>query len=221
MNIYEKIQSVKKEILQANLKKTGINEYAKFNYYELADFLPTLINLCEKNKLYTKITFDNEVAKLIIKNTEKPDEIEEYTSPMRSLELKGCNEIQALGGIETYQRRYLYMSAFDIVENDMFDPTSGKPTTPKNNKQKEIKKLNIKNIDINSKVEFGKYKEKTWVEVYTENPKYFDWLIDNAKTPEGAEFYKKVREEIENSFASISEEEYKELVEQDKTVTPF
>ena len=67
-------------------------------------------------------------------NSDKPEEVEEYTSPMRDLELKGCNKIQALGGVETYSRRYLYMSAFDIIENDMFDVTSGKE-----NEKKELK----------------------------------------------------------------------------------
>lgn len=121
MNIYEKIQAVKVGILQANLKKTGKNAYANFDYYELADILPTIIQLCDKHKIFTKITFNEEVAILQIINTEKPEETVVYDSPMRSLELKGCNAIQNLGGIETYQRRYLYMAAFDIVENDMFD----------------------------------------------------------------------------------------------------
>ena len=198
MNIYEKIQNVKKGILQSNLKKSGENKYAGFKYYELADFLPTLINLCEENKLYTKITFDNDVAKLIIKNTEKSEEYEEYTSPMRPLELKGCNQIQALGGIETYQRRYLYMAAFDIVENDMFDSTSGEENNKVENKENEV-------IDINAKVGFGKYKENTWLEVYAENEKYFDWLIANAKTEEGAETYKKIRKEIEESYVTVDQ----------------
>lgn len=126
MNIYEKIQWVKEALLKANLKKTGENKYAGFKYYELADFLPTIVTLCNEKKLFTKPVFENEVARLIIINCENPEEREEYTSPMKELELKGCNQIQALGGVETYQRRYLYMSAFDIVENDMFDGTSGK-----------------------------------------------------------------------------------------------
>lgn len=207
MNIYEKIQKVKKGLLETNLKKSGENKYAGFKYYELADFLPTLISLCEENKLYTKVTFDNEVAKLIIKNAEKSDEIEEYTSPMRDLELKGCNKIQALGGVETYQRRYLYMSAFDIVENDMFDGINGK----EDKSNKKIKKEEIEKIDINAVIEFGKYKGKTWIELYNENQNYFDWLIDNAKTEEGKEVYKKIREEIENSFITIPEEEAQKL----------
>ena len=136
MSIYKKIQIVKEKILTANLKKTGDNKYAGFKYYELADFTPTIIKLCNEVGLFTKITFDNEIATLKIINSDKPEEIEEYTSPMRDLELKGCNKIQALGGVETYSRRYLYMSAFDIIENDMFDAESGKE---KISEKKEIK----------------------------------------------------------------------------------
>lgn len=40
---------------------------------------------------------------------------------MRTLELKGANAVQLLGGVETYQRRYLYMTVLDIVEADQFD----------------------------------------------------------------------------------------------------
>ena len=61
---------------------------------------------------------------------------------MEELELKGCNKIQALGGTETYQRRYLYMAAFDIIENDLFDKTSG----DKNIETEKITKEQIKKI---------------------------------------------------------------------------
>lgn len=40
--------------------------------------------------------------------------------------MKGSNELQALGGIETYQTRYLYIQLLNITENDTFDATSGK-----------------------------------------------------------------------------------------------
>lgn len=140
MNIYEKIQMIKKELLEKNLKKSGYNKFAGFKYYELADITPAIIELCEKYKLFTGISYTREKAILNIINIEKTDEILTYTSPMEELELKGCNKIQALGGTETYQRRYLYMSAFDIIENDLFDKTSGE----QNNKlitKTQIKKL--------------------------------------------------------------------------------
>lgn len=133
MNIYEKVQLIKTEILKAGLKKTGLNKFSNFSYFELADFLPKIIELCEKNKVCTFVSFDNEKSTLTVVNSEKADERIEITSPMRSLELKGCNEIQALGGVETYNRRYLYMSLFDITENDMFDSVAG---TEKNEKPK-------------------------------------------------------------------------------------
>ena len=126
MNIYEKIQTVKELLLKENLKKSGKNDYANYSYYELGDFLPSIIRLCTEQKLFTSISFDNESALLEIVNSENPEEKVIYTSPMRSLELKGCNAIQSLGGVETYSRRYLYMNAFDIVENDMFDGINGK-----------------------------------------------------------------------------------------------
>ena len=138
MNIYEKVQLIKTEILKAGLKKTGLNKFSNFSYFELADFLPKIIELCDKNKVCTFVSFDNEKSTLVVVNSEKSDERIEITSPMRSLELKGCNEIQALGGVETYNRRYLYMSLFDITENDMFDSVAGRE---KNENPKKIEEL--------------------------------------------------------------------------------
>lgn len=120
-NIYEKVNEVKKRLLEANIKKSGVNKFAGYNYYELADFTPFIINFCTELKLFTAVSFNKELATLTIVNAEKPDEKIEYTSPIEELELKGCNKVQALGGTETYSRRYLYMAAFDIIENDMFD----------------------------------------------------------------------------------------------------
>ena len=45
---------------------------------------------------------------------------------MASAQLKGVHEIQNLGAVETYQRRYLYMVAFEIVEADVLDAVQGK-----------------------------------------------------------------------------------------------
>ena len=43
MNIYKKIQAVKKELSERELKKSGENTFSKFKYYELGDFLPSII----------------------------------------------------------------------------------------------------------------------------------------------------------------------------------
>lgn len=105
------------------------------------DLLPTIIQVCEELKLFTKINFTEENAILEIINIEKPEETVIYTSPMKELSLKGANAIQALGGVQTYQRRYLYMCAFDIIENDMFDGSNLEEEPAKATK-KTIKKMN-------------------------------------------------------------------------------
>ena len=141
MNIYEKVQKIKDMILRANLKKSGRNAFAGYSYYELSDILPFIIKSCNELKLFTKIDFTEEVATLEIINAEEPNEKIQYPSPMKELSLKGANAIQALGGVETYQRRYLYMTAFDITENDMFDGSNLEETPSRANKT-TIAKMN-------------------------------------------------------------------------------
>lgn len=109
-----------------NLKKSGKNTYSKYDYYNLSDFLPQVNQLMVDNKVTSVITFDKEFAKLTLIDCEKPDARIEFTSPMASAQLKGVHEIQNLGAVETYQRRYLYMVAFEIVEADVLDAVQGK-----------------------------------------------------------------------------------------------
>lgn len=143
-SVLERIQNVKLKLLEANLKKSGENKFAGFKYYELADILPSIIKFCNEERLFTKVTFDKEVATLVIYGVDNLEDCVVYTSPMKDLELKGCNSIQALGGVETYQRRYLYMMAFDIVENDMFDSLDGKD---EKSKEKMANKVQIDRLN--------------------------------------------------------------------------
>jgi len=144
--LYQRLAEIKEELSKANLKKTGINKYSGFTYYELADILPAIISLCKKYGVYTYTTYDNELAKLVAVNTEDSNDKLEITSPMRTFELKGSNAIQVLGGIETYSRRYLYIAMFDIVESDSFDANCG------SDKNVEVKPQN-KVVDIPTKAE--------------------------------------------------------------------
>ncbi|EIS9472688.1 ERF family protein [Clostridioides difficile] len=135
-NIYIKLMNVRVKFSKLNLKKSGENKFANFKYFELADFLPQATGLLEEAKLCPIVTFTNEYATLTLINGENPSEQIVFTSPMRDLQLKGSNELQALGGIETYQTRYLYIQLLNITENDSFDAVSGKNET-KNNVQQD------------------------------------------------------------------------------------
>ncbi len=138
MNIYEKLQSMRVELQQKNIKKSGKNKFAGYEYYELSDILPPINELQAKHKTCSYISFNPDLAVLNIINSENPEEQITFTSPMAELTLKGGQAIQNLGGVETYQRRYLYMAAFEIVENDYFDATQGKDQQPNFKPKKAI-----------------------------------------------------------------------------------
>ena len=120
MNVYGKLQKVSVELQSKTLKKSGHNKFAGFKYFELADFLPTVNELFLQNGLCGYVSFDKENATLVISDTETDEQVF-VQSPMVEISMKGANAIQNLGAVETYQRRYLYMSALGIVENDVVD----------------------------------------------------------------------------------------------------
>lgn len=118
--IYEKLQQARVELQGLQLKKSGKNSYANFEYFELKDFMPSLNGIFQKYKMSSNFSIKFNQAILKIIDFEDGTEAE-FTSPVENLELKGCNKIQALGGVHTYMKRYLYLNALEIVENDMFD----------------------------------------------------------------------------------------------------
>ena len=132
MNVYQKLQKCRFELQNMKLKKSGNNKFAGFTYFELSDFLPSINELCEKHGLFTRTTFTSDLAMLEVINAEMPEEVIVFTSPQAEATLKGCHAIQNVGAVETYQRRYLLMVAFEIVENDALDPTvtNEKKNTP-------------------------------------------------------------------------------------------
>ena len=133
MNIYEKIQTIRVELRNMNLKMTGKNTYAGYSYFELDDILPSINRLMQKYQLTAIVSFDKELATMTVVDYESGDadigqEFQKIfiTSPFGSADLKGCHEVQSIGAVETYQRRYLYQALFDIGENDSLNATNGK-----------------------------------------------------------------------------------------------
>ena len=135
-NIYTKLMEVRVNFHKLELKKSGLNKFAGFKYYELGDFLIPATKLLQEANLCPMISFNNELATMVLINGDNPTEQIEFTSPMRKLEIKGSNAVQSLGGVQTYLTRYLYIQLLNIVEADVFDTTSGKED--KNNIKKSI-----------------------------------------------------------------------------------
>ena len=127
-NVYERLLAARQDFLAANVKKSGVNRFAEFEYFELSDIVPVATEIFAKHRLIMTVTFGNDDAIGYLVNLDNPSEMIPFTSPMRTLDfskIKGMNALQGLGSEETYQRRYLYMAALDIVEQDTIDGTSG------------------------------------------------------------------------------------------------
>lgn len=133
MNVLQKLLAVRVKFLEANVRKSGKNMKLKYTYFELDDIVPTATMIFRDLGLLPITTFDNDTARMTIYNCDDPADTVEFTSPMRDIEPiissttggEVTNAIQRLGSVETYQRRYLYMIALDIVEADEMEAMTG------------------------------------------------------------------------------------------------
>lgn len=107
------------------LSKSGKNKFAGYNYFELGDFLPTVQEIFLSLGISGVVSYGKDEATLTITDCSNPDDCIEISSPMSSAALKGAHEIQNLGAVQTYLRRYLWVTAMEIVEHDALDATLG------------------------------------------------------------------------------------------------
>lgn len=123
MNIYQKLAQARLELKMKGLKPSGSNKYAGYTYFDLCDILPTVTEIEQKLGMLSVVRFEAEKATLTVYNTENDSANDNivFSSPMSTAELKGCHQVQNLGAVETYIRRYLYMAAYGIVESDVLD----------------------------------------------------------------------------------------------------
>jgi hypothetical protein len=118
--VHKKLMQARVELQAMPLKKSGHNKFAGYNYFELGDFLPQVNAIFHRLGLCSVVSFDAEYASLTITDVDDGTMIV-ITSPMVEANMKGASPIQSLGGCQTYQRRYLYLCATDLVEGDSFD----------------------------------------------------------------------------------------------------
>lgn len=127
MSVHAKLMRARLLLQSRKLNKSGHNKFAGYTYFELGDFLPAVQEIFSEVGLCGVISFKSDYATLTITDVDKGGAIE-ITSPMAEANLKGCHPIQNLGAVETYTRRYLWVTAMEIVEHDALDATTGKDT---------------------------------------------------------------------------------------------
>ena len=124
MSVHKKLMQARLTLQGMKLKKSGLNKFAGYQYFELGDFIPAVQTIFNDVGLCGVISYGKEIATLTITDTEQGTSLD-VTSPMSTAALKGCHEVQQLGAVETYIRRYLWVTAMEIVEHDALDSSEG------------------------------------------------------------------------------------------------
>ena len=135
MSVHKKLMEARIRLQGEKLSKSGHNKFAGYKYFELGDFLPAIQDIFADMGLCGVVSYGTDMATLTITDTDTNAELT-ITSPMSTAALKGCHEVQNLGAVQTYIRRYLWVTAMEIVEHDALDATTGavevkKPEAPK------------------------------------------------------------------------------------------
>ena len=159
MSVHKKLMEARIALQNTKLEKTGHNKFAGYKYFELGDFLPVVQKIFVEKGLSGYVSYLPDVAVLTITDIEDGTQLF-INSPMASAALKGAHDIQNLGAVQTYLRRYLWVTAMEIVEHDVLDASLGsdagnakqpfKPATKADIKPVEVPKAKV-HVDLNGK----------------------------------------------------------------------
>ena len=138
--VHKKLMQARILLQSIDMKKSGLNKFAGYSYFELGDFIPHVQKIFNNLGLCGVVSYAQDYASLTITDVDDGTVIV-LTSPMAEANLKGAHPIQNLGAVESYQRRYLWMTAMEIVEHDIIDsgPPSEKKVEPKPEPKQEPK----------------------------------------------------------------------------------
>lgn len=131
VNLLSKIMQARKMFKDKGIKKSGFNHFQNFSYYELKDIIPEAIEICIELNIATQFTYEDHNYKLKVYDLDNR-EVTEFCMPGKDYKNEGNinNQLQNLGKIQTYIRRYLYMQFLDITENDVVDASKPKLKHP-------------------------------------------------------------------------------------------
>ena len=130
MSVHKKLMQVRVDLARQGLQRTGHNKFAGYKYFELSDFIPQAMELFLKYDLCGVVSYSPDEATLCITDEEDGTVIVIH-SPMATAALKGAHDIQNLGAVESYQRRYLWMTALELTETDPIDSAEPLPIPKK------------------------------------------------------------------------------------------
>lgn len=137
-SVMKKLQKSRVDWQSKTLKKSGYNKFQNFKYFVLKDILPTVNEIFHKNGLYSQYNLTKDYAELIITDTATGDYLS-YRIPVQKLDNP---TMQNIGAINTYSKRYLYMNALEIEEDeDELDSQDLDKPVKQESKEELIKKI--------------------------------------------------------------------------------
>ena len=126
VNIYRKLSTVRLKFLNAGVKKSGKNMYMKYQYFTLDDIVPAALKLMDEVGLLPVLYPLEGGMSMVIYDIDDPDSTITFVSQMPDLgHMDQITPIQELGANITYMRRYLWMLALEVTENDLLDEAAG------------------------------------------------------------------------------------------------
>lgn len=142
MSVHKKLMQARVKLQSIEMKKSGLNKFAGYSYFELSDFIPHVQTIFNDLGLCGVVTFSTEYAQLCITDVDDGTVIV-ITSPMAEANLKGAHPIQNLGAVLSYQRRYLWMAALELVEGDPIDSAPPVEAPKQEPKPEPVKKTPV------------------------------------------------------------------------------
>ena len=124
-NLMQKIGEARIRLGDENLKKSGWNPHAKFNYFKLDDFLPAARKICKDVGILPVESFSSDTATMKVYDCDDMSVSISFSCPCEKPNIPGANTTQAIGGMVTYMRRYLWMILLEVTEDDEFDAAQG------------------------------------------------------------------------------------------------
>lgn len=135
-NIYQKLTEARAEFAKGGFSKNGRNDFSGYNYFRLDEILVRATEINSKVGICPVEYFTAEGAVLTLVNTENKEDTVRFAVPMSTAKLKGCHEVQNLGAVISYLRRYLYQNAYAVCEAEMVDSGEYQPEEEPQNPKK-------------------------------------------------------------------------------------
>lgn len=217
--VYKSLAMARVRLQEENLKKSGENKYSNFTYFELKDFLPAINKINAELNLFSMFNFPNESidkkATLTIMSTEDGSKVvfeSEVAECIMKTKEGRVNPIQEQGAKHTYIRRYLYMEAYEIAENDLVDsmdlqPINTQKQSPKRDMPKPITQDQLSKIYTMANKENISKKdlEGTLSKIYKKNIKDLTVAEGVGLINSLPEIFGEIKERIKNAITTIIE----------------